>query len=283
MSWLNDLGRDVLSARRVLARNRMFTLIAVVTLALGIGANTAIFSVVHSVSLRPLPYKDADRIVGLYYHQPVEESPNGVPRRLRVGLSVANLIELRQRTRAISHAGASTLSFMIMTGEARRPASKARACRPPCSTCSAFGRFSDGCSTTRTKRSGPIRWSSSATRRGASSFGADPNVVGRAVTLDDVFARVPPTSERVLVHDGAPSLLDRRCHARDVRGRRAQPVLDSVRTDSVGDASERQPGGASGGRCLAGGSGRRNRRHRPRDARTRAAWAPVDCPGCRTI
>ena len=117
MSWLNDLGRDVLSARRVLARNRMFTLIAVVTLALGIGANTAIFSVVHSV-LRPCcPCKDADRIVGLYYHQPVEESPNGVPRRLRVGLSVANLIELRQRTRAISHAGASTLSFMIMTGE----------------------------------------------------------------------------------------------------------------------------------------------------------------------
>jgi putative ABC transport system permease protein len=99
------------------ARNPMFTIVAVVTLALGIGANTAIFSVVHSVLLRPLPYTHADRIVGLYYHQPAEESPTGVPRRLRIGLSVADLIELRQRTRAITHAGASTLSFMIVTGD----------------------------------------------------------------------------------------------------------------------------------------------------------------------
>ncbi|HEX2341209.1 MAG TPA: ABC transporter permease [Vicinamibacterales bacterium] len=201
MSWLNDLGRDVLSARRVLARNRMFTLIAVVTVALGIGANTAIFSVVHSVLLRPLPYKDADRIVGLYYHQPVEESPNGVPRRLRVGLSVANLIELRQRTRAISHAGASTLSFMIMTGgeettrlEGARmsPAMfQMRGVRP------LLGRVFD--ETDEALGADPVVILSHATWR--RYFGADPNVVGRTVTLDDVFARVPPSSERVPARD----------------------------------------------------------------------------------
>src|SRR6476620_12735834 len=50
-------------ATRVLWRSPLFTLTAVVTIALGIGASTAIFSVTHAVLLQPLPYKDADRLV----------------------------------------------------------------------------------------------------------------------------------------------------------------------------------------------------------------------------
>ena len=60
--WLIDLGRDVRYGIRLLARNPGFTLVAVLTLALGIGANTAIFSLINSVMLRPLPVRDPGRL-----------------------------------------------------------------------------------------------------------------------------------------------------------------------------------------------------------------------------
>src|SRR5262249_14451490 len=64
-TWLNELVQDLRYGVRMVRRNPVFTAIAVLTLVLGIGANTAIFSLVNGVLLQPLPFPRPDRLVGV--------------------------------------------------------------------------------------------------------------------------------------------------------------------------------------------------------------------------
>jgi putative ABC transport system permease protein len=94
---MDTLLQDIRFAIRMLIKKPAFTAIAVITLALGIGANTAIFSVVNGVLLRPLPYRDADRIVAIQ-----EVAKDG--RRIQV--TPANFLDWRAQNSVFEHLAA---------------------------------------------------------------------------------------------------------------------------------------------------------------------------------
>ena len=106
---LDDLGRDVRYAFRLLARQRMFAAVIVGTLAVGIGANVALFSVVNSVLLRPLPYHEADRLVRL-------ASTDQANNLTRVGFSYSRFLEVQQRQQVFSDLALSAGNAFTLIG-----------------------------------------------------------------------------------------------------------------------------------------------------------------------
>lgn len=112
LRWEDDMIQDLRYSLRMLLKKPGFTLIAVVTLALGIGANTALFSVVNAVLLRPLPYQEPDRLVILWEQASRMESSVAYP----------NFVDWRDRNQVFEKITAFRReSFNLTgTGEAER-------------------------------------------------------------------------------------------------------------------------------------------------------------------
>src|SRR5579864_8057311 len=92
VTFLQSLAQDIRYGLRMLRKSPGFTAVAVLTLALGIGANTAIFSVVYGVVLKPLPYRQPARLVRVYSEFP--SFPNGAGSRFAI--SPAEYLDLKQ-------------------------------------------------------------------------------------------------------------------------------------------------------------------------------------------
>jgi len=100
VAWLEDFAQDVRFGLRMFFKNPGFTFIAVVTLALGIGANTAIFSVVNALLFRPLPFRDPERLVWIQNGGPMDTGLSDQTTR------VANFREWREQNHSFESLGA---------------------------------------------------------------------------------------------------------------------------------------------------------------------------------
>jgi putative ABC transport system permease protein len=109
---MRTLLSDVRHALGVFARAPSFALAVVAVLALGIGANTAIFSIVNSVLLRPLPFDDADRLVRLF-HTPPQTSFPGMK---RFSVSPGNFLDWKRDSRAFDGMAAYNARALTLTG-----------------------------------------------------------------------------------------------------------------------------------------------------------------------
>ncbi|MDX1577322.1 MAG: ABC transporter permease [Gemmatimonadota bacterium] len=178
-AWTGELRRDLVRSVRGLRRTPAFTLVAVTTLALAIGATTGIFSVANAVLFRPLPYADPDRIVQVMEAEEPENPRNHI--------SSATYIDWRNEAASFEAFGAYGFQLPLVLTEPGAPpqqvetvamtpaAFRVLGARP------ALGRlFTPEEGRPGSPRSVVLSWSLWRTR-----FGGDESVLGRRIALDD--------------------------------------------------------------------------------------------------
>jgi putative ABC transport system permease protein len=177
---VSKLAQDLKFAIRHLLKSPGFTSVAVLIMAMGIGANTAIFSVVHAVLLEPLPFQDPDRLVQLW-HVPPQSS---FPGMTRFAVSAANFIDWQKQNNAFSAIALYSHGGFELTGNGKHETIHA-------------GRVTSGFFSVlgvqpvygrvflpEEDQPGRNKELILSYKTWQTRYAADPNVVGRTVTLD---------------------------------------------------------------------------------------------------
>jgi predicted permease len=185
-----NIWQDMRYSARMLLKHPAFTLIAVITLALGIGANAAIFSVINTVLLRSLPYEDPDHIVTLWENNTKESLP-------RDDVSPANFLDWRERQQVFSEIAFANPNSLDYSGgeepEVIRAAMVSKGFFQVFGVGALYGRtflpeeYEAG-------KNQVVMLSHGVWQR---RFGGDKNIIGKALTLDGepttVIGVMPPT------------------------------------------------------------------------------------------
>ncbi|MGB8541014.1 MAG: ABC transporter permease [Candidatus Acidiferrales bacterium] len=186
-AWLDSLIQDLRYGGRMLRRNPAFTAIAVLTLALGIGANTAIFSVVNAVLLRPLPYANPQELIV------IKESSQ------RVGVhspSYPDFLDWRAQSRTIVRMALLNNRAFNLSGVAQPENIEGYAVSPNCLSLLGVRPFlgRDFLPSEEAPGAAPVVMLSYALWQ--SHLGADPDAIGKTITLDGrsftIIAVLPP-------------------------------------------------------------------------------------------
>jgi putative ABC transport system permease protein len=174
--WLNQLLADIRFGLRMLRKNPGFTAVAVLTLALGIGANAAVFSVVYAVLLRPLPYKDPSSLIVLNETTPMVGT---------VSVSYPNFLDWRNQSRTFSEMAAVRGVGFNLAGVTQPENISGGAVSPNFLSMLGVRPFLGRDFDASEEKAGtpPVILLSYSLWQ--SHFGGDPNIVGRTIKLDD--------------------------------------------------------------------------------------------------
>jgi putative ABC transport system permease protein len=196
--FLESLLQDSRYALRTLRKSPGFTIIAVLTLAVGIGANTAIFSVVDAVLLRPLPYPDPNQLV-LMFDVPLQQ-PDA-----QSGISYRDFTEYHEQSRVFSQMAGNAFHDLTLTGAGEPSIVNTAAVTPEIFPLLNAKPLAGRTLLSEDGKQGAVPVAVLSENLWRSRFGSDPALIDRSITLDMrsfTVVGVLPASFRY--PDGAP-------------------------------------------------------------------------------
>jgi hypothetical protein len=174
-SHLETIGSDLRYAVRILGRAPGFTIIIILTLALSIGANSAIFSVIEGVLLRPLPYTQADRIVRIFFNSDTYA---------KFPLNPNDFRDFRARNRSFDNVAAISRSDVQLSGQGEPAMLHAFQVTAGYFRVLGFAPARGREFNTDDELPGRFRQAILSDRIWRTRFAADPNIIGRTIILD---------------------------------------------------------------------------------------------------